>query len=71
MQDLLKFIGQLSKIAHNIHGFSVDLEPIVVPSLDKLEDEKVLDSKAKKITKHKVSIEHLIKWRHNLDSKAT
>ena len=47
------------------------MKPIVVLSINKLEDERVLESRVKKATRHQVYMEHLIKRRHNLDSEAT
>lgn len=55
-------------ISPDVHD---DLEPTLVPTNRKQEVEKVLDSRMKKSTRHKVYMEHLIKWKGNPTSEAT
>ena len=48
-----------------------DVKSNVLPPQVQLEAKKVLDSRVKKTTKHKVYMEHQIKWKHRLDLEAT
>ena len=60
VQDLMAFKGTLPHI--NI-DFWDDIEPTASPKVSKLEVEKVLDSRVKKSTRHKVYLEYLIQWK--------
>lgn len=63
LQDLVQFKGILPTNATNSQGLQDDLEPIVVPSTNKLDVENILDSRVKKDTQNKVYMEHLFKWK--------
>ena len=68
MKDLVAYKGDPSQISLDVHE---DLEPASAPTNNKLEVEKVLDSRVKKSTRHKVYMEHLIKWKGKPTSEAT
>ena len=68
VQDLLEFKGTLPQISP---GIQEDIEPTAAPKVTKLEVEKLLDSRVKKTTRHKVYMEHLIKWKEKPVSEAT
>ena len=68
MQDLVAYKGILPQIRLDVH---IDLEPIAAPNINKLEVEKVLDSRVKKYTRHKVYMEHLIQWKGKKTLEAT
>ena len=68
VQDLVAYKGDSSQISLDVHE---DLEPALAPTNNKLEVEKVLDSRLKKSTRHKVYMEHLIKWKGKPTSEAT
>jgi hypothetical protein len=55
--------SDLSQISIYVHK---DLEPVVAPTNNKLEVEKVLDSRAKKSTGHKLYMNNLIKCKGKL-----
>ena len=56
----MAYKGTLPQISPDVH---VDLELFVAPNINKLEEKKVLDSRVKKYTRHKVYMEHLIQWK--------
>ena len=68
VQDLVEFKGTLPQISL---GIQEDIGPAAAPKVTKLEAEKLLDSRVKKTTGHKVYMEHLIKWKEKPVSKAT
>ena len=68
VQDFLDFKGTLPHISP---GIQEDIEPTATPKVTKLEVEKLLDSRVKKTTRHKVYMEHLIKWKEKPVSEAT
>lgn len=68
VQDLVAYKGDPSQISPNVHE---DLEPASAPTNSKLEVEQVLDSRVKKTTRHKVYMEHLIKWKEKPVLEAT
>ena len=68
VQDLVEFKGTLPQISP---GIQEDIGPATTPKVTKLEAEKLLDSRVKKTTRHKVYMEHLIKWKEKLVSEAT
>ena len=63
---LIKFKRASATIDLGNAEVSKDVTTAVQPPRVELEVEKVLDSKVKKTTRHKVYMEHLIKWRHRL-----
>ena len=69
--DLVKFKGPLIEMDRNNKEVGKDVEPDVLPPKMQLEVDKVLGSRVKKTTRHKVYMEHLIKWKHKPKSKAT
>jgi hypothetical protein len=68
VQDLVAYKGDPSQLSPDVHE---DLELASTPTNNKLEVEKVLDSRVKKTTRHKVYMEHLIKWKEKPISEAT
>ena len=62
--DLVKFKGPLTEMDRNNKEVGKDVEPNVLPPKMQLEVDKVLGSRIKKTTRHKVYMEHLIKWKH-------
>ena len=52
------------EVGEVIQEFKIPLQP-------KPQAKKILDSKVKKKTRHGIYMEHLIKWKDKLESKAT
>lgn len=48
-----------------------DVEELKVPNLIKPQAEKIMDSRVKKKTRHKIYMEHLVEWRKQLESEVT
>lgn len=69
--NLIKFKEPLTKFYMNNKGIGNDEEPNVLPPKMQLEAERLLDSRVKKVTRHKVYMKHLIRWKHKPKSEAT
>ena len=64
----MAYKGDSSQIILDVHKY---LEPIATPSVSKLKAKKVLNSRVKKSTRHKVYMEHLIQWKGKPNLEAT
>lgn len=68
--DLIKFKGPMTEVDVNKQEVRKDVQSNVLPSQVQLEADQILDSIVKNTTRHKVYMEHLIKWKHRPNSQA-
>ena len=68
VQELVSFKDTLPQISL---GVQIDIEPTTTCSVSPLKIEQVLDSRVNKYTRHKIYMEHLIKWKRNKTIEAT
>ena len=69
--DLIRFKGEISQQSAAPPKVLQDLNTNAMPKKKLAKEEKVLESRVKKTTRHQVYMEHLIKWKDQLESKAT
>lgn len=71
MNNLIKYKGPEMKDEQYNTEVNRDVEELKVPDQIKPQVEKILDSRVKKKTRHKLYMEHLVKWRHQPKLEAT
>lgn len=69
--DLIRYKGPVTDLDQKSVDVLKDMSNIALPPKDKLQAERILESRVKKSTRHKEYMEHLIKWKEKPESEAT